>query len=173
MVVSKPSHPVSWPTESELHMLHIIGASWHPALNQQKVSDIGPFSECGFINSCDTYDQQEVSSIANLLNAASSCPVIWSWTGSEQHYTSFWMQPHHFLWYDQQEVSNIAHHSECLFHNVLSYVQQRVSATVHFCWMAVTWHLSQDPQTVSLSHFTSSWNPVLWQTGCEWHCTFC
>ena len=113
---------IPWWTDSEWHSKFFwMAVSWHlilwPTLSQ-RVSYIGHFWS---LKTSFPMTNRGWVTFHILLNghliAASSCPV----TNREWvifHF--FWMQSHHFLWYCQQEVSNIPYES-LETHDILFY----------------------------------------------------
>ena len=109
-----------------------------------------------------------------LWRAAAWYLFLWS-TASEWHCTFYERQSHHIFFYDQQQVSDIAHFAKPVSSH-LCYDQQFVSDIAHFVKGGlITAFLMTTREYVTL-HIL--WKGVssqlfLWPTGSEWHCTFC
>ena len=139
-------------TNSKWVMFHIfrkIVSSHFCYYDKQKVRDVAYFMRSNLMTSFPMNNRRWVT-LHILCMAVSWHLFLWP-TGSEWHYKVCEMQCcHHIYFYDQQEVSSIAHVMNCISHHD----QQAVSDTAHFV-KAVASYL------------------FLWPTGGEWHCKLC
>jgi len=119
-----------------------------------------------------SYTEQIVSELHIVWKAVSS---FLQPTGCEWCCPCCEGESHHTLYYDWQEVNNIAHFVKGSL--ITSYLMtNRKWVTLHILWKAIPSHLFLWPtagECISHLWIAVSIPLFLWQTGCEWHCAFC